>query len=451
MAVRRPVAPATSRPGHPGPLPFRRAVLRVLLPFASGYYLSYLFRTVGALVSGHMAAELHLGPADLGLLTSAYFLAFALAQLPLGVALDRYGPRRVQAVLLPLATLGAGLFARAHGFAQLALARALIGLGSAAALMAGLKAVALWFPRERLALANGVLVMLGALGAVTATLPAEALLQAADWRALFALLALVTAASAVLIALVVPRRGDAEPAVVGAARAGLLDVYRDRRFWRLAPLSTGCIGTSFAMQGLWAAPWLGDVARLPHLDVVDDLFAMALALSAGALGLGFAADWLRRRGVQPAQALAAVAALSVAAQAALVLRLPVPPFLPWLVLAAAGSATVLSYAALADAFPKEAAGRANAALNVLHIGGAFLIQSGIGVVVGLWGTDAAGHSPAAAYAVAFAFNLLPQCLALAWFAAAPALWVRSGVPAWAAAVAQPRWASRRQGGEAPEA
>ena len=202
---------AHSKPTREGarPLPFRRAALRVLLPFASGYYLSYLFRTVGALVSGRLAAELHLSPASLGLLNSTYFLTFALAQLPLGVALDRHGPRRVQAVLLPLAALGAGLFACAHGLALLALARALIGLGSAAALMAGLKALALWFPAERLALANGVLVMLGALGAVTATAPAEALLRTADWRALFALLALVTAASAALIAAAVPRRGDA--------------------------------------------------------------------------------------------------------------------------------------------------------------------------------------------------------------------------------------------------
>lgn len=117
-------------PDAPGPLPFRSAVLRVLLPFASGYSLSYLFRTVGALVSGHMAAELRLTPADLGLLTSAFFLAFALAQLPLGVALDRYGPRRVQAVLLPLAALGAGLFACADSLPLLTFARALIGLGS---------------------------------------------------------------------------------------------------------------------------------------------------------------------------------------------------------------------------------------------------------------------------------------------------------------------------------
>lgn len=399
-------------------LSFRRAALCILLPFASGYYLSYLFRTIGALVSDRLVMELHLTPGSLGMLNSAYFLTFALAQLPLGVALDRYGPRRVQAVLLPVAAVGAGLFAVGHSLALLALGRALIGLGSAAALMAGLKALTLWFPRERLALANGVLIMLGTLGAVTATAPAEALLWAADWRTMFVMLALATAASAAVIALAAPRHGGAAAMAFGP-KAGLLDVYRDRRFWRLAPLSTGCIGTAFAMQGLWAAPWLGDVAHLARQGVVGGLFAMALALSAGALGLGIVADWLGRRGIRLAEALAALAALSIAAQAALVLRLPVPPLLPWLILAMSGSATVLSYASLAEVFPKEVVGRANSALNVLHIGGAFAIQSGIGVVVGLWTTDAAGHSPATAYSAAFAVNLIPQCLAFAWFVLAP--------------------------------
>ncbi len=162
------------------PLSLGYAVLHVLLPFAAGYYLAYLFRTIAALISGRLAAELHLAPADLGLLASSYFLAFALAQLPAGIALDRYGRRRVQAVLLPLASIGAALFACAHSLVLLALCRALMGVGSAAALMAGLKALTLWFPKERLALANGVLITLGALGAITATVPAEALLQMTD-------------------------------------------------------------------------------------------------------------------------------------------------------------------------------------------------------------------------------------------------------------------------------
>jgi hypothetical protein len=112
-----------------------RVVVLVLLPFVSGYYLSYLYRTINALISEALVAELSLSPGHLGFLTATYFLAFGLIQLPLGVWLDRFGPRRVQAVLLSFAAGGAALFASAEGFAALAIGRGLIGLGVAGALM----------------------------------------------------------------------------------------------------------------------------------------------------------------------------------------------------------------------------------------------------------------------------------------------------------------------------
>jgi MFS family permease len=138
----------------------RNAIVSVLLPFAVGYYLSYLFRTINALSSSALGADLHFGAAELGSLTSAYFFTFAAMQLPIGIALDRFGPRRVQLALMPVAGAGSALFAVADNFSLLLLSRALIGLGVAAALMAGLKALVLWFPKERLALANGCYIML---------------------------------------------------------------------------------------------------------------------------------------------------------------------------------------------------------------------------------------------------------------------------------------------------
>ena len=170
-----------------------RPFVLVLLPFAAGYYLSYAFRTINALIAGMLTRELSLSAADLGLLTSVYFLAMAAVQLPLGALLDRFGPRRVQSACLLFAAAGAGVFARAEGLTGLMLGRALIGVGVATALMASLKAIVLWFPKDRIAFANGCVVMLGALGAVTATVPAEPLVHALGWRGLFAMLAIATA------------------------------------------------------------------------------------------------------------------------------------------------------------------------------------------------------------------------------------------------------------------
>jgi MFS family permease len=386
-------------------------LLRVFLPFVAGYYLAYLFRTINAVMASPLATELGLSAGDLGLLTSVYFLTFAAAQIPIGILLDRYGPRRVQSILMVVAALGSALFAASENFSMLLLGRALIGLGVAAALTAGMQALVLWFPRERVPLLNGWMVMLGALGAVTATWPAELLLASIGWRELFGLLAALTAVCAIMVHVVVP---EAAPITNKAASVGLKKVYTDPRFWRLAPLSASCIGTAWALQGLWAAQWLADVDGLDREGVVQHLFIMAVALSIGAIGLGIAAGRLRRRGIGPETLLGLVATIFVAIQVALILRLPLPSYVLWSGVAATGAATVLSYAILAEYFPKELTGRANGALNLFHIGTAFAVQYATGIVVQQWIPDA-GHYPEVAYQTAFALNVVLQIAAWIWF------------------------------------
>ena len=277
---------------------------------------------------------------------------------------------------------------------------------------AGLKALVLWFPGHRVPLLNGLMVMLGALGAVTATLPADLLLGWLGWRELFGLFAGLTAVSAAIVYLVVP---EATPVASGAVSVGLRKIYADPRFWRLAPLSASCIGTAWALQGLWAAQWLRDVEGLDRTGVVFHLFAMAVALSLGAILLGVVADRLRRRGVGPEILVGLVAAVFIATQFALILRLPIPSYLLWAVVAAVGAATVLSFAILAEYFPKELAGRANGALNLFHIAAAFAVQYATGVVLQHWQPQA-GHYPEIAYQTAFALNLALQIVAWVWFA-----------------------------------
>jgi MFS family permease len=384
----------------------------VFLPFAAGYYLSYLFRTINALISGQLTSELGLGAGSLGLLTSIYFLSFAAAQVPIGMLLDRYGPRRVQSAFLLIAAAAAALFGASTRFLPLVTARALIGLGVAASLTAGLKAVVLWFPRERVALVNGWMITCGALGAVTATAPAERLLDWLGWRALFQFLAAATALVAAIIYFVVPE-GVALRAN-GLSTPRLKTVYADPRFWSLMPLSATCVGSAWALQGLWAGPWLTDVERLNHSSLIAHLFIMAVAVSLGGLLLGTMADRIRRYGAGLEGLLAIAAILSIVAQLALIVRLPLPAIVSWSAIAIAGAATVLSYAILAEYFPKEVAGRANGALNVFHLAWAFIVQYGIGLILTQW-PRAGGHYPVIAYQVAFAVNVAAQIAALLWF------------------------------------
>ncbi len=395
----------------------------MFLPFVAVYYLAFLFRNINATIAGALTSEFGLAAGDLGLLTSVYYLTFAAAQIPIGILLDRCGPRRVQSVVLVAAALGAALFAISDNYLLLLGGRALIGLGVAAALTAGMKALVVWFPRERVPLLNGLMVTLGAMGALTATLPADFLIGSIGWRGLFELLAFASAGCALIIYFVVPEAPAVSPVAGEPATNGLRTIYADPRFWRLAPLSATSIGTAWALQGLWAAPWLSDVEGLDRTGLLRYLFVMAIALSLGALLLGVAADRLCRRGIGPRVLFGLVAMMFIVAQLALILRLPIPSFIPWAVVAAVGAGTVLSYAILAEYFPKEIAGRANAALNVFHIGGAFVLQYVTGVVVQLW-VPMEGHYPEVAYQTAFALNVSLQIVAGIWFALP---WIRTAL------------------------
>lgn len=422
--------PPKSRPGLRGeqeissepPLSNWRLMLCVFLPFAAGYFLSFLFRTINASISPALASDFGLGAVETGLLASVYFLVFAGAQIPIGVLLDRYGPRRVQSVLLIIAVGGATLFGNADSFAELIIGRAMIGLGVAASLMAGLKAIVVWFPKNRIALVNGGMIMLGSLGAVTATAPTDWLLNLIGWRNLFEVLTTATVVTAGLIYFAVPKRDESPRRLMTSGKPLTLgSIFSDPRFLRIAPLSATCIGSSWAMQSLWAASWLADVEGLDRQAIVNQLFTMALGISLGAVLLGTMADRLRRRGIATEVLLAVFGGLFLVAELALILRLPLPSILPWSVVSVVGAGTVLSYAIIADYFPVEVAARANGALNLLHFGWAFAAQYGIGLIVGHW-VPQDGHYPTIAYQSAFGVSLMLQATALIWFAVP---WLRS--------------------------
>ena len=283
-------------PGHAGDALPLKLLATVWLPFACGYFLSYAFRAINAIISQDLVRDLGLAPGQLGLLTAAYFFTFALFQIPLGVLLDRFGPRRIEAVLLLFAAAGAGVFCVADGIELLVLARALIGLGVSACLMAGIKAFVQWFPMSRLASLNGWLLACGGLGVFAVSLPAEAALRFTDWRGLFAGITALSLLVAALIFFVVPDR----PA--GEARedwrellTGVRTVFAAGVFWRVSLVAMVAQGTFLAVQSLWISPWLRDVAGYESTGSM--LAAMAVATILGFGVSGSLSDWLAKRGI----------------------------------------------------------------------------------------------------------------------------------------------------------
>jgi MFS family permease len=389
-----------------------RLLARVFVPFACGYYFSYFFRTVNAVIWPDLVRDVGVDANRLGLLTSAYFLAFAAFQLPLGVLLDRFGPRRVNAGLLVVAACGALVFGASETLPGLIAGRALIGLGVSGCLMASMKAFTLWFPMSRFATLSGWLLAAGGLGALSASAPVEALLRLTDWRGVFDGLAALTFATAMLIFFVVPERdaGPARPSVRELV-AGFGTIYRDPVFWRVAGVSMTGHAAFLATQGLWVAPWLRDVAGFDRQTVAGALFAMAILTTAGFASTGTVSDALAKRGVAPLTIFKLGAIASAILMVTFALGITGAAVVTWGLYAFIAPIATLSYAILTQRYDRALAGRVNTAVNVLVFVSAFAAQWGMGAIIGLWPPEA-GRYPLAAYTAAFGTVVVLQTLAL---------------------------------------
>lgn len=387
--------------------------VRVFLPFAAGYYLSYLLRTVNAVIAPELTRELTLTAADLGLLTSAYLLAFAAFQIPLGLLLDRYGPRRVEAGLLLVAATGTQLFAIGRSPFELTVARGLIGLGVSSCLMAAFKGFAQNFPPERQASLTGAIMASGGLGALTASLPLEFALPLLGWRGVFQGLTFLLLAVAALIFFSVPQRdAGVSRDSLGAQLKDVGGILAHRVFWRFAPPMTLVTGGFLAVQGLWAVPWLMNVDGLTRHQAAEVLFALNLAMLLSHLGIATFAVRLARAGITPSRLLLGGFGLALASQAAMLAGLG-PAMLLWFAYGVGVSGGSLSYSLLSAHFAPALSGRVTTTLNLLLFIGAFSLQWGLGVLID--GLDASGFAAPAAYRATFALLLLLQAASYAWF------------------------------------
>lgn len=387
-------------------------LLRLFLPFAAGYFLSYLYRTVNAVIGPILAGELALPDNALGLLTSTYFLAFGAAQLPLGILLDRFGPRRVEAGLLLIAGAGAAVFALAGNLGGLAIGRGLIGLGVAACLMGTFKAFSLWFPPERHASLTGWVMASGGLGALAATKPLELALGFTGWREIVIALAVITVLAAALIWKQIPDPAqNAAGADLRTQLAGVRQIFASSHFWRYAPMGLFMTGGFMAVQGLWASRWMSVTEGLERAEVASRLTWMGVAMLAGFLFMGFFATALVKRGITLDRLYRVSMGLAIATFGALTFW-PAFGAYGWPTLAFCFSLSNVAYSLVAQAFPTTLSGRANTAFNLLVFAGAFGLQWGVGIQVDA--LQAGGETVAEAYRTTFLSLLGGQGLAYLW-------------------------------------
>lgn len=392
--------------------------LGVFVPFGGAYLVSYALRTVNAAIAPQLAREFGLDAAALGLLTAAYFLAFAFTQIPLGAWLDRYRPRRVEAALLLSCALGCFVFASASSGTGLIIGRAFIGAGVAACLMATIRTFGLWLPSERLPVMNSYMLAVGNAGAIASTAPALWLLQVITWQQMFMALGVIALALSATLAFLAPDPPSSSSAqATSAAPAGWAAVIRSPLFWAIAPITcfTNAIGLS--VQGLWGGPWLVDVAGIAPPKIGSYLLLISAGmLVANILMAKWMTAFIARRGDASAGAwFASIGCIgALAGQLPFLFSWSTQPALAMIAFGVTHISGNLVFAALFPMFPAEVRGRLSTTLNFIMFGLGFLLQWGIGIVVNQFPTTEIGRYAALGYERAFAIMAALQIVIIAW-------------------------------------
>jgi len=393
-----------------------RAAAFAFASFAFAYFFSALVRGVTATLAPSFSGELGLTAADLGLLAGAYFGGFALMQLPLGSALDRFGPRRVLLAFLSVAVLGCIAFASARHFATLTLARALIGVGVSACLMAPMTAFRRHFDPVLQLRANSWMLMTGAFGMVAGTLPVQWLLPLIGWRGLFWLVAaLIVLAMVAIRAFVPPDNAAAPPAIVPgpSGAGGYAEVWKHPTFVRFLPMGFFQYGGMIAVQSLWAGPWLVQVCGWSAREAASGLFVINLAMLFAFFGWGIVVPRLYARGWTAQSLITRGAPLGLLALLLAIVLGERATAWAWALYCVGCTFVTLSQPAIGQAFPTTLAGRALSAFNLVVFAGIFAVQWGLGVAIDTF--VAMGWPVVSAYRAAMA--LLATCGAVSylWF------------------------------------
>lgn len=360
------------------------------------YVLSQFYRAFLAVLGGVLQRDLGAGPDDLATASGLWFMAFAIAQLPIGWALDRIGPRRtVSAVLLVGGAGGALMFAAATTPAHINIAMMLIGAGCAPVLVSAFYILARQGSPAQFATMAALLLGVGSVGNLGASWPMAFAVETVGWRAALIVLAVLTALASLALFVIV-RDPDAPE---GGQRGSVLDLLRMRALWPIIPMMFVCYAPAAAVRGLWIGPYLSDVFGLNTSQLGQASLVMGVAMICGTLTYGpldrvFGTHkWVILIGnlmcAVSALALALLAGHSAAVGIALCAAIGF-----------FGGTFPIMIAHTRGFFPAHLAGRGVTLMNLFGIGGVGAAQLASG---GIHARVAATSGDLASYATLFAF------------------------------------------------
>ena len=392
----------------------RAISMRIFLSFAGAYFVSYALRSVNAALAPLLAADLQLSAGSLGWLTSAFFLAFAAMQIPLGIALDKFGARRTESTLLLVSALGALIVSLGSSLWTLSAGRLLIGVGVAGCLMAPYSYFRRCYPTERQSQLALWMLISGTLGALAATQPTLTLAHWIGWRGVFAVAAgLLILGAVAIFSFTGDQDRHSAPTPEGAAPAGFIRLISHPTMLRVIPTSIFFSGGLAALQTLWTGPWMTQVLGLTTMEAGDALLAFNSALLASYVAMSLFSPRLERLGLPLARQSLLGFIWVVSCLCLIVFWRAREAWILWLLLAPGIPAVVLMQTQTATAFPRHLAGRILTTFNLVSFSGAFIVQWGIGLMVDLF--ISFGNPRDAALTSAFLCLAALQAASLLWF------------------------------------
>ena len=391
-------------------------LLRIFVPFAFGYFLSYFFRTTNALLAPSISNDMSLSPSDIGLVTGMYFIAFASFQMPLGILLDKFGPRKVETYLLVFAVIGSFLFATSNSFFGLLVGRALIGLGVSACLMAALKAYVQFFPSSKLPLLNGLHIASGGIGAIASTYPVELALNYTDWRGIYMVLGALTILASIAIFAIIPEKKEAKSIKPLNEQIGEIKmIFTSPNFIRVAPISVISQSTFLAIQSLWAGLWLRDVAGLKSDIIATNLMCVAGAMVVGSIGFGVIGQKLSLLKISILKTGVIGTVVFLIIQFLIAFNWVPNVTIIWILFGFFALSASLFWAGLQELYPKELSGRVTTSVNFLIFVGAFFFQWFIGIIIQLFPISENGNYSQDGYQLAFLTLAILLLLSVVWY------------------------------------
>jgi MFS family permease len=355
--------------------------ITIFIVFALGYFISTLLRAITATISPELVSEFNLTSGELGLLAGGYFLGFASVQIPLGYLLDSKGPRKIVSYFLSLSIVGLILFATAQNLTMLLISRVLIGVGVGACLMGPLTAYRIWFQDETQQRANSWMLMVGAIGMLSSSLPVQFFLPIIGWRAIFLSLALLTLACIILIVIFIPKWQPNSADNKHLNESKLSTVWKNPLFKSLVPMGFFSYGGLFAIQTLWAGPWMIRVSGYTPEESAQGLFIIYLCMLISFLVWGYFVPKFSKNVNDAIRLLKIGAPLSLCVLMLIIYLGPKAGSIHWALFIVSSIFLSLTQPAVGMAFSLSNAGKALTSFNLLIFIGAFFIQWIIGLII----------------------------------------------------------------------